>query len=182
MSDEDRRYFEILLQVFGMIMLSRWPVTLWSDLLEPLGRNRTNHNLAKCFCIALIPIETDLIRWYEHDTNLNRDKILIIFASIDHLLISPRHNHVSEFLLPHQTLFVAKPGRYKNSDFLAIPQSWPLSLHILDILSYLLSFYHFHPLKHHDIINRVILACAAFFRAYRLSGSWDAGPQNNTPS
>ena len=63
-----------------------------------------------------------------HDTNLNCAQYL------DQLLIPLSYNHFS--LRLYQTLVVAKPVRYKNADFFAIPQSWPLSLHIPNILAY----------------------------------------------
>ena len=116
----------------------------------------------------------------EHDTNLNRtwhifakywsssSDTTVTVAHKD--TVSPHHNHFS--LRLHQTLFVAKPERYKNADFLAIPQSRPLSLHILDILSYLLSFYHFHPPNTMQL-SIVLFLCALLF--FALSTSLAAG-------
>jgi hypothetical protein len=85
---------------------------------------------------------------------------LYIFPGIDHFLTAPRYGNKR-----YQTLFVAKPGRYKNADFLAIPKSWPLSLHILHILSYLLSFSIISTLSNIMKLSNVLFLRALLFFA-----------------
>jgi hypothetical protein len=98
----------------------------------------------------------------------------LVVISSHHLLIPPHHNQFS--LRLHQTLFVAKSGGGINMLIsLLYPELASVTTHsrYSFVSPLLLSF---PSAKHYDIIKRVILACAAFFRACRLSGSREPGP------
>lgn len=130
-----RRYFRFCYRYWGVEALTTgWLVTLWNEVVPglnwPLGGSRIQG-----FRYALIPIETDLIKWYEpeprQDDCFTHTRLHLGYIS-------------SQVLIIFWQRLASKPGtagRYKNADFLAIPKSWPLSLRILHILSYpLVSF------------------------------------------